>query len=209
MVRYPASWSRGQPDRHIRQHCYRAALFGLALAGEKFTRDKAISAILGFIGLAFIFSPSMRGIGLMALLAAFVSGLCTAANTIFAKKIRYNATQSTIVLWTTGIVANVIMVAVLHRHYPALAWDIQWLYLVIFSIASVIASWSMVSGVKLIEVGAAGILGLLEIVFGILFGVIFFGERPGIVILVGAAVIVAASAVPYVKDYNAKKGTLE
>ncbi len=145
----------------------------------------------------------------MALLAAFVSGLCTAANTIFAKKIRYNATQSTIVLWTTGIVANVIMVAVLHRHYPALAWDIQWLYLVIFSIASVIASWSMVSGVKLIEVGAAGILGLLEIVFGILFGVIFFGERPGIVILVGAAVIVAASAVPYVKDYNAKKGTLE
>lgn len=183
--------------------------FGWLFAGEKFTKDKALSALLGFIGLALIFAPSTRGIGLMALLAAFVSGLCTAANTVFAKQIKYNATQSTIVMWTTGIIANVIMVAVLHKHYPAFSWDIRWLYLVIFSVASVVASWSLVRGVKLIDVGAAGILGLLEIVFSILFGVVFFGERPGIIVLIGAAVIVAASAVPYVRDYNAQRGTLE
>lgn len=183
--------------------------FGWLFAGEKFTKDKALSALLGFIGLALIFAPSTRGIGLMALLAAFVSGLCTAANTVFAKQIKYNATQSTIVMWTTGIIANVIMVAVLHKHYPAFSWDIRWLYLVIFSVASVVASWSLVRGVKLIDVGAAGILGLLEIVFSILFGVVFFGERPGIIVLIGAAVIVAASAVPYIRDYNAQRGTLE
>lgn len=183
--------------------------FGWLFAGEKFTKDKALSAFLGLIGLVLIFSPSTRGIGLTALLAAFVSGLCTAANTVFAKQIKYNATQSTIVMWVTGIVANMIMVAVLNRHYPAFGWDIQWLYLVMFSVASVVASWSLVKGVKLIDAGAAGVLGLLEIVFGILLGAIFFGERPGLVVLLGAAVIVAAAAVPYVKDYNAQRGTLE
>jgi drug/metabolite transporter (DMT)-like permease len=63
--------------------------------------------------------------------------------------------------------------------------------------------------VKLIDAGAAGILGLLEIVFGILFGAVLFGERPGPIVLIGAAVIIAAAAVPYIRDYNTQKGTLE
>jgi drug/metabolite transporter (DMT)-like permease len=183
--------------------------FGWLFAGERFTKDKAFSALLGFIGLALIFSPATRSAGWTALVAASVSGLSTAANTVFAKQIKYNATQSTIMLWATGIVANIFMVALLHRHYPAFNWEIQWLYLLIFSVASVIASWSLVRGVKLIDAGAAGILGLLEIVFGILFGAVFFHERPGIMVLIGAAVIVAAAAVPYVRDYNSQRRTLE
>jgi len=183
--------------------------FGWLFAGERFTKDKALAAFLGLIGLAFIFFPSTHGIGLMALPAAFVSGLCTAANTVFAKKIRYNATQSTIMLWAAGIVANMVMAAALHKQYPAFGLEAAWLYLVIFSVASVIASWSLVRGVKLIDAGAAGILGLLEIVFGLFFGIVFFGERPGLIVLAGAAVIVVAAAVPYCNDYNSQTGTLE
>ena len=52
-------------------------------------------------------------------------------------------------------------------------------------------------------------MGLLEIVFGIAFGMLFFHERPGLLVFAGAACIILAAAVPYVKDYNAKKGILE
>jgi len=183
--------------------------FGWLFAGERFTRDKAISAGLGFVGLIIIFSPSIQTIGWLALSAAAISGLCIGANTVFAKKIHYNATQSTIVLWISSVVANFFMAFVLHRPAPDFGWHIEWLYLVLFAIASLVASWSMVSGVKLIDAGAAGVLGLLEVVFGVLFGVIFFHERPGIVVLAGVIVILAAAAIPYVKDYNVRRGTLE
>ncbi|HSW99461.1 MAG TPA: hypothetical protein VLH38_00315 [Patescibacteria group bacterium] len=53
------------------------------------------------------------------------------------------------------------------------------------------------------------ILGLLEIVFGVLFGVLFFHEKPTAVALLGMVVIIAAAAIPYLKDYNAKEGALE
>lgn len=66
----------------------------------------------------------------------------------------------------------------------------------------------LVKGIKLIEAGAAGVLGLLEIVFGLLFGVVFFRERPSAVALLGALVITAAAAIPYVSHYNFKKGTI-
>jgi drug/metabolite transporter (DMT)-like permease len=183
--------------------------FGWLFAGERFTKDKGLSALLGAIGLALVFSPSIKGIGWVALGAAFVSGLSVGANTVFAKKIKYNATQSTITLWTASVAANFIMVIVLSRPMPSFSWHIQWLYLLLFAAVSVVASWSLVRGVKLIDVGAAGVLGLLEIVFGVMFGVIFFHDKFGLLVCLGITVIIAAAAIPYLKDYNARRGTLD
>jgi drug/metabolite transporter (DMT)-like permease len=183
--------------------------FGWLIANERFTKDKAISSILGIVGLALIFSPSTSTLGWLALVGAAVSGLSAAANIVFSKKIHYNATQSTIVLWVASVVANFIMVFALGGNFPAFSWRVEWIYLLLFAIASVISSWSETAGVKLIEAGAAGVLGLLEIVFGVLFGVLFFSERPSIVALLGMSVIIVAAAIPYIKDYNAQRGTLD
>lgn len=182
--------------------------FGWLMAGERFTKDKAISAALGLTGLALIFSPSSSQVVWLALGAAALSGLGSAFNTVIIKKIPYNATQSTIVLWVTSVIANVFMALLFREKYPAVGLHVQWLYLVAFAVASVIATWSLVKGVKLVEAGAAGVLGLLEIVFGVGFGVILFHERPNLIVLAGVVVIIAAAAIPYVKDYNAKRGTL-
>lgn len=183
--------------------------FGWLFAGERFTRDKALSAGLGIIGLALIFSPSTGSLGWIALLAALVSGASSAANTVFAKKVPYNATQTTIVLWVASVVANLFMAFLFSDTHLVIGLRAEWLYLVFFAVASVIASWTLVRGVKLIDAGAAGVLGLLEIVFGVLFGVLFFHERPSLIALLGVAVVIAAAAIPYVKDYNPKRGTLE
>ena len=185
-----------------------AFFFGWLFGRERFTKDKAISALLGIVGLGLIFTPSIGHLGWLALLGALVSGLSAGANTVFSKQIRYNATQSTIVLWVTSVVANFIMAAIVQEAWPVIGWHVEWLHLVFFAVASVIASWSLVKGVKLIDAGAAGILGLMEIVFGVLFGVLLFHERPSFVALIGMAVIIVAAAIPYFKDYNAKRGTL-
>ncbi len=183
--------------------------FGWLLANERFTKDKALSVILGFSGLGIIFSPSINNIGWLALMAAAISGLLGGAITVFAKKISYNATQSTLALWITSMSANLVMALIFSKDWPAFSLQVEWFYLVLFGFASVIASWTFVTGLKLVEAGAAGILGLLEIVFGVIFGVIFFQERPGIIVLLGVIVVIAASAIPYIKDYQAQTGKLE
>jgi drug/metabolite transporter (DMT)-like permease len=183
-------------------------VFGWLFGREQFTKDKAVSAVLGMGGLALIFSPTSGNLAWLALFGALVSGLSAGANTVFSKQIHYNATQSTISLWVVSAVANFIMAFVLSEHYPHFGLSAPWLYLVFFAIASVAASWLFITGVKRIDAGAAGILGLLEIVFGVLFGVMFFQEKPSAVALLGMAIIIAAAAIPYIKDYNSKRGTL-
>jgi drug/metabolite transporter (DMT)-like permease len=185
-------------------------IFGWLFAGERLTRDKWVSIALGLVGLWLVFSPSVAaGFGLLALVAALISGLGSAANSVIAKRMPLNASQATVLLWIASVVANIPMAFVLQERLPSTGWHIEWFYLVIFAIASIIASWAFIKGVKLIEAGAAGVIGLLEIVFGVVFGMIFFDERPGLVVLSGVAVIIAGAAIPYIRDYNAKRGTLE
>jgi S-adenosylmethionine uptake transporter len=185
-------------------------IFGWLFAGERLTRDKWLSIALGLIGLWLVFLPTIAaGFGWLALIAALVSGLGSAANSVIAKKMPVNATQATVLLWAASVVANIPMAFLLRENVPQVGWHIEWLYLVFFTIASIIASWAFIKGVKLIEAGAAGVIGLMEIVFGVLFGMVFFRERPGLIVLSGVAIIITAAAIPYIKDYNAKRGTLE
>lgn len=183
--------------------------FGWLFDKEKVTRDKWLSTALGIVGLVLVFAPSTRGAAWFPLVAALVSGLGTAFNLATSKKMPYNSSQTAVIVWTLGLLANLPFIFIFQEVAPAPSWDIEWLYLGIFGVISVAASWSAIHGVKLIEAGAAGILGLLEIVFGLLFGILLFSERPGVLALVGVLAITAAAAIPYLKDYNAKRGTLE
>lgn len=173
-------------------------------ANEKLTKDKWVSVALGIIGLCLVFSPTTSSLGMLSLIAAVVSGICTAINMIITKKLQYNTIQITTILWITSIIANTIMALVLQEVSPRLGLHIEWLYLIFFAAASIVATLALIKGLKLIEAGIAGILGLLEIVFAILFGMIFFHENPSFVALIGAGVIILASAIPYLKDYNVK-----
>lgn len=173
-------------------------LFGGLLGKEQLTKTKLIAATLGIVGLGVIFLPDMHGTAWLPLAGAAVSGFSSAGVMVLAKYITYNGTQATLVLWVTSIIANCIMAVVLRRPWPTLGLHIEWLYLVLFAIASVIASWSYVRGLKLIDAGTAGILGLLEIVFGVLFGVLLFGEHLEPIVLLGIGIVIVAAAIPYI-----------
>ncbi|MGC1177164.1 MAG: DMT family transporter [Candidatus Saccharimonadales bacterium] len=183
--------------------------FGWLFIKEQFTKDKLLSACLGLAGLYFVFSPNVSSLGWLALGAASLSGLSGAINMIMAKQVSYNTTQSAIAVWTTSVIANVSMAFVFDERQPVIGWHAQWLYLIGFAIASVIASWSLIKGIKNIDAGAVGILGLLEIVFGVIFGTAFFHERLSGVVLLGILIIIAAAAIPYIKDYDSNRGTLD
>jgi drug/metabolite transporter (DMT)-like permease len=184
-------------------------VFGWLFGGEGYTRDKFIATVLSFVGLWLVFTPSLSSGSWLAVVAALVSGLSAGSNGACVKQLSYNATQSTLALWSASLVANTVMAVVVSEAPVSGGWHVQWLYLLCFAIASVVASWSFVAGIKLIDIGAAGILGLLEVVFGVLFGVLFFNEHLNALELLGVAVIIAAAAIPYVRDYNAQRGRLE
>jgi drug/metabolite transporter (DMT)-like permease len=182
-------------------------LFGRLFNNERYTKDKWLSTALGILGLWLVFTPNLKAFGFLAMGAALLSGLSSGLNMVVNKKLPYSASQTTLMTWVATVVVNIPFVFLVHEHIPI--FDIHWFYLLLFAFASLAASWTLISGLKLIEAGAAGILGLLEIVFGIVYGAIFFKEQPDVVALAGMTVIVVAAAIPYIQHYNNQKGTIE
>lgn len=175
--------------------------FGRLLAGEKITNTKNASLSIGVSGLILIFLQTFSGvIDLLGLIAALISGLAIAANTIIAKQLPYNTTQKTFITWMTSVIANVPMIFLLNEPLPKIGIYVEWFYLIIFSICSILASWTLLRGLKYLDAGLAGILGLLEIVFGVLFGIILFNERIELLTFLGVTVILLAALFPYLNN---------
>ncbi len=174
--------------------------FGWLFSEEQYTRAKFVATVLAIGGLVAVFSPTLRHVGVLAMSMALMSGLASGLNITISQKIPYGATQSALIAWTLGIAANVAALLVLGQHFTTHAANpAAWIYLLLFSLTSLTASWCVVHGLKLIDAGSAGLLGLLEIVFSVLFGVIFFGERPGKIALLGIGLIIMAAAIPYIR----------
>ncbi len=184
-----------------------AFFFGWLLEGERYTKDKWLSTALGIAGLWCIFTPNLRALGFMAMGAGLLSGMANGWNMAINKKLSYSASQNTIITWAATALINLPFVFLLGERVPAL--DIHWLYLVLFALASLSASWALITGLKFVEAGAAGILGLLEIIFGIICGIIFFHERLTPLSILGMTAILAAAAIPYVQHYNTRRGTID
>lgn len=180
-------------------------LFGKIIGNEHFSKDKWFSIILSVVGLIFIFMPTAPTFGILGLLAALLSGIGSGLDYVTTKYLRYSPQQTTIITWSATVFINVPFLFFIHEPIPHIAFDIRWIYFLLFSIASLIASWLLIKGIKLIDAGTAGILGLLEIVFGVFFGVVFFNEHPSNPVILGMFCIIFAAALPYMQHYNNRK----
>lgn len=176
---------------------------------ERFSKDKWVATGLSLVGLYFLFTPNLARIGWVALGAACLSGVSFGAINVVLKSAPYGVMKSNLMLWVASTVANAVMAVLVGEHWPAAGWHMEWVYLGLFALCSIAASLTYIRGIKLIEAGAAGILGLLEVVFGVVFGIVLFGQPMKAVELVGIALILAAAAIPYLKDYNAARGSFE
>ncbi len=182
--------------------------FGWLFNKERYGFDKFIATFLALAGLLLTFSPPFGGGSLFAFAAALAAGISIGLDMAVSQKLRYNSSQTTIVAWGTGLIVNLPVAFILGEHTPGFHNPVAWLYLLIFAVANIAASWLSIHGVKLIEAGAAGIIGLLEIIWAMLFGVVFFGERPETLAYFGAVCIIIAAAIPYIKEFKSAKNKI-
>ena len=179
--------------------------FGWLFTDEMYTRMKCVATCIALLGLYLIFRPAAHSFSIFPIIAAIVSGFVAGLNINISRNIRYNSAQSAFLAWSTGVIVNIPIVLIFHEKIPASLFDIHWLYLLIFAVASLLSSWAVITGVKRIDAGLAGLLGILEIIFGFAFGIIFFHERPAAMAYVGAICVIAAAAIPYIDNAGLKE----
>jgi drug/metabolite transporter (DMT)-like permease len=175
-------------------------LVGFAFLGEKATYVKMASFALALIGMYLVFSFSLAVFTFLAAAMAVLTGIASGGEVSFSKKLssKYSALYLTWLSWLIIIPTNGIASVLVGETQHLPSFDIVWLYQLGYVAAGIIGFWAIIEGLKYVEASIGGLLGLLEIVFSITFGILIFKEVLTAKIMIGGAVIIIASALPHV-----------
>ena len=167
---------------------YVAALSHVLL-GERVGWRRWAAILVGFVGVLIMLKPS----GDFSLASIYaVAGSVLFAVTIILGRILRGTSDTTLVTWQTicSLILGAGMVVVLG------GWGaptpIEWVGMLLLGIVSCIAHLMIVRALKLAPAAMLAPLHYTLLLWAVIFGWLFFGDVPGVRILVGAAIVVLA-----------------
>jgi len=167
---------------------YVAALSHLLL-GERVGWRRWSAILVGFAGVLIMLEPS--GEFSLATLFAIAGSLLFAITIILGRMLR-TTSDTTLVTWQTIcslVVGVVMMLAFGSWQTPTV---LEWSGMLLLGVVSCIAHLMIVRALKLAPAALLAPLHYTLLLWAVIFGWLFFGDVPGVRILVGAAIVVLA-----------------
>lgn len=169
------------------------ALFGITLLGERLDWRIAVALAAGFVGMLLIVAGKVGGAGLdrdaaLGAAAVAVSAVGYALNVVV---LRHRATRdplSQIVLFQNLGPALLLALPALWVWTPLTLRDAA--LFALLGTLGVAAHIMLTHAFARIEAARLAPVGYVTLVWGVLFGMLFFAEVPGLATLAGAALIV-------------------
>lgn len=179
---------------------------GFTFLKEKLSSIKVVSFILALVGLYSIFSFSLEKFTLLAASMAVLNGIASGGEVAFSKKLSgsYSPLYLTALSWLIILPTNGILSLLVGETQIIPSFNIVWLWQFGYIVASLFAFWFIIAGLKYVEASIGGLIGLLEVVFSISFGILIFGENLTQRVILGALFILSAASLPHLHDLISK-----
>lgn len=173
-------------------------ILGVIFFREKMTTVKLFSLSLAFVGLLLIFRIKFELALLFPILMAILNGFASGFEVTLSKKIshKYSNTQINALVFGSIAVTHLFISFVLGETMDAQLVTTALPVLLIFVAAAIIGMVTVIAGFKYVEPSTGALIGLMEIVFAVIFGYIFFSESLGASTILGGSLIILASVIP-------------
>lgn len=183
-------------------------LFGFLFLGEKLTNIKVVAFFIACLGLLITFSFSLIAFPIFAAGMAVLNGIASGGEVSSSKKLtgNYSALYVTWLSWVIILVTNLPLSLLLGEVQHAPSLSLAWGYQLGYVVAGIVGFWSIIEGLKYTEASIGGLIGLLEVVFSIAFGVLLFGEDLTVRSGAGALLVLCAAALPHLAEIRRKSG---
>lgn len=175
-----------------------AYLIGKFFFGERITLIKYLSLILAMIGLALIYSFSLTANQIMPALLVIIAGFMGASIVVFSKKLSSSYSETQILTGVFGIMflSNLLISMGLKENLPSIDNFMPLFSQLGYTGALLLANLAVILGFKYLEPSIGALIGLLEVIFAIIFGLLFFGEILSLGTISGILLVLFAIALP-------------
>lgn len=175
---------------------------GIFFLGEKLTKIKLLSFILALAGMSIVFQFSLVVFTLLAAAMAVLNGIASGGEVGFSKKLseKYSPLYLSWLSWVIIVITNAPISYLLGETWILPSFEIVWIYQLGYTIVSLIGFWAVMEGLKTVEASIGGLIGLMEVVFTIGFGIILFSEELSTKVIIGGALIMVAAGLPHLVE---------
>ena len=176
-------------------------IWGKFVFKEKITFKIFTSLILGILGMLVIYKFDLKPNQIFPALMTILAGFMGSAGVILPKKTVGDYQEFQVMTWylVVGFIVNGIISIFLKDAIPNITDIKPWLAQIGYSTAFLLANWIAIKGYKYFDASVASLLGLTEIIFGIIFGMILFGELLTTGMFYGTLLIMVSAMLPHIK----------
>lgn len=173
-------------------------ILGKVFFAEKLTLIKIMSLVIAIIGMLVIYGWSLSNTQIFPATMTVLAGLMGASTVILPKKLigNYHELQMMAGYFLLQVVFNLPVSLWLKDPLPTLGLSAAWGGQLGYAVAMLLANMAAITGFGYLEPSIGSLIGLAEILFGIGFGVLLFGEALTGGVIVGGLLIILAAALP-------------
>lgn len=168
---------------------------GRVFLAEKLTIIKLAALFIALLGLLLIFGFSLAHFSFLGLALAAVNGIASGGEVSITKKLsgRYSSLFISYICWAGIFVTHLPMSLLFGEMQWLPMFNAAWGAMTIYAVAGLLGVWLVVEGFKRVDASIGSLIGLLEIIFGVVCGVLFFSEKLRPVVIIGGIMIISAA----------------
>jgi drug/metabolite transporter (DMT)-like permease len=175
-----------------------AYIVGRFYLGETITKIKLLSMALAFVGLALVFGTAVIAFAPLGLGLALLNGVASGGEVSSSKKIEAKYSPALVVFWgwVFTLVLHLPISLLIGEKQVPIHFDQAWSWLVVYSFVNAAAFWLVIVGFRYVDASIGSLIGLMEVVFAIIFGAIIFHEVLNLSVYAGGVLILLAAMLP-------------
>ncbi|MEY4983940.1 MAG: hypothetical protein RIR62_2206 [Pseudomonadota bacterium] len=180
-----------------------AALF----LGETVGWRRWTAIVVGFLGVLMVIRPGFAGFD-PDLLWALVAVVGLGSRDLFTRRVPQSITTMQLSVWAfmAVVLLGAGMVAVSGGVHMPGPWQMLWMGCA--SVVGIAAYWALTQANRLGEMSVITPFRYSRILFALALGILVFGERPDVMTLCGAAVIVGSGIYTFARERAARQRAL-
>lgn len=186
-----------------------AYMVGHVYLGESITKIKLLSMALAFVGLALVFGSAVIAFAPLGLALAAANGVASGGEVSSSKKLSNTYPPSLMIFWGWVLTAatHLPLSLLIGEAQVAIHFNAAWGWLLIYSFVNAAAFWLVVYGFRFVDASIGSLIGLTEVIFGVVFGAFIFDEVLSWSVYLGGLLILLAAMLPDLLNIFREKRT--
>jgi drug/metabolite transporter (DMT)-like permease len=178
------------------------SIFAGIFVNEKITRNIIIALIIGWIGILVILNPiQLSNINVeiknVSISIAFLGAICTALAYVTVKKLSFSEDVYVIIEYFP-LVSFITLLPVVIINWVTPNWD-ELIWIIGIGLFTQLGQTFLTIGLKILPASEASTINYLQVLFGSIWGILFFSEIININFLLGASLVLLGTIISTTK----------